>query len=186
MMLYALGREGERGGKTSQSDYPSLKLLTVFRIRVIMETSLLIVGLDNVAGLGYSSTHWQLIYSLQVFHSRELLVNEACFQRSERKHFLHQCLSVILLTSSLQIIPAIGESSFSGNSNTCNGSSVFQPIHFHSEVILQKKEPNNGKQVDQDESEDCCQNNGAAIAGDTFYDIEQGLFSVHQIKKLKK
>ena len=37
------------------------------------------------------------------------------------------------------------------NCITCDGSSVFQPIHLHSEVILQKKEPNNGKQVDKDE-----------------------------------
>lgn len=57
MMLYALGREGKRGGKTSQSHYPSLKLLTVSRIIVIMETSSLILALDNVAGLGCSSTH---------------------------------------------------------------------------------------------------------------------------------
>lgn len=47
------------------------------------------------------------------------------------------------------------ESSFRGSSNTCNRSSVFQPIHLHCEVVLQKKEPNNGKQVDKDESQDC-------------------------------
>lgn len=62
----------------------------------------------------------------------------------------------------------------------------FQSVHFHGEVILQEKEANDGEQVDQDESQDRGQDDGAAIASDAFDDVQQGLFSVHQIKELQR
>lgn len=69
---------------------------------------------------------------------------------------------------------------------TCDRRSVFQSVHFHGEVILQEKEADDREQVDQDESQDRCQDDGAAIPCDTFDDVQQGLFSVHQIKELQK
>lgn len=44
----------------------------------------------------------------------------------------------------------------------------------------------NGEEIDEDESQHGSENNGAAIAGDTFDDIQQGLFSVNQIEELEK
>lgn len=57
-------------------------------------------------------------------------------------------------------------------------------VYFQDEVIFEEEVPHYGEQVDQDESENSSQDDGTPIASDTLDDVQQGLFSVHQVKEL--
>lgn len=59
-----------------------------------------------------------------------------------------------------------------------------QWVHLHNEVLLEEQEANNGKEVHEDEGQQRRQQDGAPVAGDAFYDIEQGLLTVDQVKEL--
>lgn len=61
-----------------------------------------------------------------------------------------------------------------------------QVVHFHPEVILKEDETDDGEKVDQEESKDCCQDDGAAISCHTFDHVQQRLLSKHQVKQLKE
>lgn len=75
---------------------------------------------------------------------------------------------------------------FNIKNNTCNRRPDFQPVNLHDEVIFQEEEPNDGEEINQDERQHCSEDNGTTVPGDTFYHIQQRLFSVHQIKQLGK
>lgn len=49
---------------------------------------------------------------------------------------------------------------------------VGQWINFHDEVIFQEEEAHNGEEVDKDEGQEGCQQDGASIASHTFDDIK--------------
>lgn len=59
-------------------------------------------------------------------------------------------------------------------------------IHLKDEVVFEENVANNGEQVDQDESQHSSQHNGASISCHTLNYIQQGLFSVHQVKQLQR
>lgn len=59
---------------------------------------------------------------------------------------------------------------------------VWNPIHLQDEVIFEEDVANNGEQVDQDESQHRGKYDGASITCHTLYYIQQGLFSVYQVK----
>lgn len=69
--------------------------------------------------------------------------------------------------------------------STCCRGPVLQSVHFHGEVVLQEEEADNREEVDQDECQHCREYDGATIASHTLDDIEQRLFSVHQVKELQ-
>lgn len=52
-------------------------------------------------------------------------------------------------------------------------------IHFHSEVVLEEEEANDGEEVDKKDGQHSCQNNRAAIPRHALYYIEQRLLSDH-------
>lgn len=59
-------------------------------------------------------------------------------------------------------------------------------IHLQDEVIFEEDVANNGKQVDQDESQDSGEHDGASITCHAFDDVQQSLFPVHQVKQLHR
>lgn len=69
---------------------------------------------------------------------------------------------------------------------TCNRGPDFQPVNLHDEVIFQEEEANDGEEINQDECENCSEDNGTTIPSNTFYHIQQCLFSVYQIEQLGK
>lgn len=62
---------------------------------------------------------------------------------------------------------------------------VGQSVDLKDEVILEEEEANDGEEVDQDEGQQGCQQDGAAIAGHTLDDVEQGLLAVDEVKELQ-
>lgn len=69
-----------------------------------------------------------------------------------------------------------------GQKVTC--SNLGQSVHLHDEVLLQAQEAHDGEEVDEDERQESRQQDGATVARDALYHIEQGLFPVDQIKQL--
>jgi len=65
------------------------------------------------------------------------------------------------------------------------GFAVRQPVHLQDEVILQEQEAHDGEEVDEDESQEGCQQDGAPVPRHAFDDIKQGLLTVDQVKQLK-
>lgn len=65
------------------------------------------------------------------------------------------------------------------------GFAVRQPVHLEDEVILQEEEAHDGEEVDEDEGQQGCQQDGAPIPRHAFDDIKQGLLTVDQVKQLK-
>ena len=63
---------------------------------------------------------------------------------------------------------------------------VGNTVHLQDEVIFEKDVANNREQVDQYESEHSRQHDGASITGHTLDYIQQGLFSVYQVKQLQR
>lgn len=63
--------------------------------------------------------------------------------------------------------------------HTWNSCFIGQPIHFQDKVILEEQIAHNWEQINQDQSQDRCQDDGPSVAGDTFNDIKQSLLSVH-------
>lgn len=61
---------------------------------------------------------------------------------------------------------------------------IGQPIYFQDKIVFEEKIAHYWEQVNQDQSQNSCQDDGPSIASDTFNDIKQSLFSVYQIKKL--
>lgn len=62
---------------------------------------------------------------------------------------------------------------------TWNSCFIGQPIYFQDKIILEEEIAHYWEQVNQDQSQNCCQDDGPSIAGDTFNDIQQSLFSVY-------
>lgn len=65
------------------------------------------------------------------------------------------------------------------------GFAVRQPVHLEDEVILQEEEAHDGEEVDEDEGQQGCQQDGAPVPRHAFDDIKQGLLTVDQVKQLK-
>lgn len=65
---------------------------------------------------------------------------------------------------------------------TC--SNLWQWVHLHDEVLLQAQEADNREEVDKDEREQRCQQDGATVPGDALYHVEQSLLTVDQVKQL--
>lgn len=63
---------------------------------------------------------------------------------------------------------------------------VGYPIDSQEEIVFEENITHNGEEIYEDKSKHGSENNGAAIAGDAFYYIQQGLFSVNQIKELEE
>lgn len=63
---------------------------------------------------------------------------------------------------------------------------VRDSIDLQDEVIFEEYVANDGKQVDQNESEYSGQHNGASVTSHTLDYIQQGLFSVYQVKQLQR
>lgn len=72
-----------------------------------------------------------------------------------------------------------------GKGATTFGFAVRQPVHLEDEVILQEEEAHDGEEVDKDERQEGCQQDGAPVPRHAFDDIEQGLLTVDQVKQLK-
>lgn len=69
-----------------------------------------------------------------------------------------------------------------GQEVTC--SNLGQSVHLHDEVLLQAQEAHDGEEVDEDERQKSRQQDGATVAGDALYHIEQGLLTVDQVEEL--
>lgn len=65
-------------------------------------------------------------------------------------------------------------------------SCVGDTIHLQDEVIFEENVANDGEEVDQDERQHSGKHDGASITGHTLDYIQQGLFSVYQVKQLQK
>lgn len=65
-------------------------------------------------------------------------------------------------------------------------SRVGDSIHLQDEVVFKENVADDGEQVDQDESQHCCEHDGASITGYTLYYIQQRLLSVYQVEQLQK
>lgn len=59
-------------------------------------------------------------------------------------------------------------------------------VHSQDEVIFKDDISHDGEEVDQDESQYSGQNDGAAVPGDALDDVQQRLFSVDQVKELRR
>lgn len=64
-------------------------------------------------------------------------------------------------------------------------SFVGYPVNSQNKIVFEEDIAHNGEEVDEDESQHSCQNNGAAVAGYTLYYVQQSLFSINQIKELE-
>lgn len=64
-------------------------------------------------------------------------------------------------------------------------SAVGDAVHFQNEVILKEHISNNGEEVDQDQTQNSRQDNGATISCHALDDIQKSLFPVHQVKQLQ-
>lgn len=62
---------------------------------------------------------------------------------------------------------------------------VGYPVHSQDEIVFEEDVAHDGEEVDEDEGEHGRQHDGAAVARDALYDVQQGLFSVHQVEKLR-
>lgn len=65
-------------------------------------------------------------------------------------------------------------------------SRVGDSIHLQDEVVFKENVADDGEQVHQDESQHCCEYNGASITGHALYYIQQRLLSVYQVEQLQK
>lgn len=65
---------------------------------------------------------------------------------------------------------------------TC--SDLQQRVDLHDEVLLQAEETNDGEKVDENESEQRRQQDGATVTSHTLYHVKQRLLSVDQVKQL--
>lgn len=63
---------------------------------------------------------------------------------------------------------------------------VGYPVDGQDEVVFEENVTHNGEEIDEDKSQHGREDDGAAVAGDAFYHVQQGLFSVHQIKELER
>lgn len=63
---------------------------------------------------------------------------------------------------------------------------VRYPVDSQDEIVFEEDIAHNGEEVDEDKSQHGCQNNGTAISGHALYYVQQGLFSVNQIKELQE
>lgn len=63
---------------------------------------------------------------------------------------------------------------------------VGYPVHGQNEIVFEEDVAHDGEEIDQDEGQHSSENNGAAIAGDALYYVEQGFLSVNQIKELQR
>lgn len=61
---------------------------------------------------------------------------------------------------------------------------IGQPVYFQDKIIFEEKIAHYWEQVNQDQGQNRCQDDGPSIASDAFNDIKQSFFSVYQIKKL--
>ncbi len=52
---------------------------------------------------------------------------------------------------------------------TCSN---LQRVDLHDEILLQAEEPDDGKEVDEDESEQCRQQDGATVPSHTLYHVK--------------
>lgn len=64
-------------------------------------------------------------------------------------------------------------------------SFVWYPVNSQNEVIFEEDVAHNREEVDEDKGQHGSQNNRSSIASDAFYDIQQSLFPVNQIKELE-
>lgn len=65
-------------------------------------------------------------------------------------------------------------------------SFVGYPVDSQNKVVLEEDVSHNREEVDEDKRQHSCQNNWAAIAGYALYYIQQGFFSVNQVKELER
>lgn len=63
-------------------------------------------------------------------------------------------------------------------------SAVGDAVHLQDEVILKEHVSNNREEVDQDQTQNSCQDNRAAVSGHTLDYVQKSLFPVHQVKQL--
>lgn len=61
-----------------------------------------------------------------------------------------------------------------------------KPVHFHDEVIPEKKKAHDGEQIDQDDGQDSSEENRATVTCHTLDNIKERLLTVDQIKQLKE
>lgn len=94
--------------------------------------------------------------------------------------------------SSLSLSPASLPSSLLSNKDLkytvqCLGvtcSDLRQRVNLHDEVFLQAEEADDGEEVDEDESEQRRQQDGAAVTSHTLYHVKQRLLPIDQVKQL--
>lgn len=63
---------------------------------------------------------------------------------------------------------------------------VGYPVDSQNEIVFEEDIAHNGEEIDEDKSQHSSENNGAAIAGHALYYVQQGFFSVNQIKELEE
>ena len=66
---------------------------------------------------------------------------------------------------------------------TC--SDLRQRVDLHDEILLQAEEAHDGEQVDEDESEQRRQQDGATVTSDALYHVEQSLLPIDQVEQLQ-
>lgn len=66
---------------------------------------------------------------------------------------------------------------------TC--SDLRQRVDLHDEVLLQAEEADDGEEVDEDESEQRRQQDGATVTSHALYHVKQCLLPVDQVKQLR-
>jgi len=64
-------------------------------------------------------------------------------------------------------------------------SAVGDAVHLQDEVILKEHISNNREEVDQDQTQNSCQDNRAAVSCHTLDYVQKSLFPVHQVKQLQ-
>lgn len=57
-------------------------------------------------------------------------------------------------------------------------------VHLHAEVVLEEEEADDGEEVDEEDGQNSCENNRAAIPRHALYHVEQRLLSDHQVEQL--
>ena len=58
-----------------------------------------------------------------------------------------------------------------------------QPLGLHDEVVLEEDEPDDGEQVDEDDGQHGCQQDGPPVPGDRLHDVDERLFSVDDVEE---
>lgn len=60
-----------------------------------------------------------------------------------------------------------------------------QRVDLHDEILLQAEEADDGEEVDEDESEQRRQQDGATVPSDALNHVEQSLLPVDEVKQLQ-